>query len=158
MERMTEINRGRSSWRRFALPASIVLNLFLVALIVGHLWHGRRGVANFGGPLVGALARAEAALPPKDAAAFDAVIKRDASHYAEDWQRLKTARRDLRRQVTAEDFDQQRVRQAFATWQTEWNRFFNDFSGTLAEALAQVSPEGRRKLVAERQSESGEAP
>ena len=153
---MTEKTRGRPNWRGFALPASIVLNLFLAALIGGHLWHNRHAGPGFGGPLVGALARAEATLPPKDAAAFDAVIKRNAPRYAEDWRQLKAARRDLRQLVIAEDFDQQAARQAFANWQKVWNRFFDDFSGTLVEALAQVSPEGRRKLVAERRSEAAE--
>jgi uncharacterized membrane protein len=154
---MTEMRRRGATWRRIALPVSIVLNLFLVAVIGGHVWHNRHNEPRLGGPL-GALARAEAVLPPKDAAAFDAVIKRDSSHYAEDWQQLKLARGHLRQLVTADDFDQQQVRQAFATWQQAWSRFFNDFSGTLVEALAQVSPEGRHKLSAERQSENPDLP
>jgi uncharacterized membrane protein len=155
---MSEINRGRPGWRRIALPVSVVLNLFLAAVIGGHMWHVRHGEARAGSPLIGALARAEAVLPPKDAAIFDAAIKRNAPHYADDWQQLRLARRNLRRLVAADDFDQQQVRQAFTTWQQAWNRFFNDFSGTLVEALAQVSPEGRRKLVTERRMETGEAP
>lgn len=155
---MVERLRGIPNWRRLALPASVILNLFLVALIGGQVWHNRRSDAGFGTPLAGALARAEAILPSQDAAAFGAVIKRDAPHYAEDWRQLRAARRELRRKITAEDFNQEQVRQALATWQTAWGRFFGDFSGTLIEALAQVSPEGRRKLVAERRAARGEPP
>jgi uncharacterized membrane protein len=149
MNQTPETNRGTSGWRRLALPASIILNLFLIALIGGHVLHARReGVP--GTPLARALARAEELLPPQDAAAFRGVIQRDSAHYAEDWRQFLAARDQLERRIAAEPFDREAVRQGFDTWQAAWRRFFDDFSNTLVEALAQVSPEGRRKLVAGR--------
>ena len=150
MSKMTETSRDLPSWRRIALPASIVLNLFFIALIGGHLLHNRTYDVGSGTPLTRALARAEASLPPQDAAAFGAVMRREAPHYAEAAQQLKEARQELARQITAEQFNQEEVRQALATWRTAWGRFMEDFGNTLVEALAQVSPEGRRKLVLDR--------
>ena len=139
--------------RRIALAASIVPNLFLIALIAGHVWQARRLAANSAPPLGRALARAEAALSPRDAAAFAAIIRRDAPRYAEAARQLNEARHALGRAIAAQDFNQDEVRRAFAAWQTSFNRFFADFRDPLIAALAATSPEGRRKLVAERRAE-----
>jgi uncharacterized membrane protein len=148
---MTSMRRDMPGWRRIALPASIVLNLFLIALIGGHLVRNRLYDVNSETPLVRALARAEATLPPRDAAAFGAVMRRDLPRFAAAEKQLTDARQELRRQITAEQFNEAGVRQALDGWQAAWNRFFNDFSNPLVDALAQVSPEGRHKLVAARQ-------
>ncbi len=142
-------SNGMSRWRRIALPVSIVLNLFLIAMIGGHVLRLRSYELNTGTLWARALARAEARLPRKDAAAFSAVIRRDAPNYAEAQQRIVEARQELRRRIAAEPFDQQAVREALATWRAAWNAFFDRFGNTLVDAVAQVSPEGRRKLVAE---------
>jgi uncharacterized membrane protein len=147
---MTVRSRGIRNWRWLALPASIILNLFLIALIAGHLWQSRSDDVISGSPLSRALARAEASLPPRDAAALGAVIRRDAPHYAQAAQQLTEARREFWQRVTKEQFDQHDVRQALEAWRTAWNRFLDDFSDTIVAALAEVSPEGRRKLTAER--------
>lgn len=147
---MTEQPSKRPAWRRFALPVSIVLNLFFVALVGGHLLHRHHEDVVYGTVLARALANAEAKLPPQDAAAFGAVMRRDAPHFAEAGQRLAEARQDLARQIGAEQFDQAGVKQALAAWRGAWGHFIEDFGGALIEALAQVSSEGRRKLVAER--------
>jgi uncharacterized membrane protein len=147
---MSRKNREIRSWRRLVLPASIVLNLFLVALIGGHLWQSRSDGGTSGSPLSRALAHAEASLPPRDAAAFGAAIHRDASRYAQSAQRVTEAREEFWRQVTAEQLNQHDVRQALDAWRTAWNRFLDDFSNTIVAALAEVSIEGRRKLMAER--------
>jgi len=51
--------------------------------------------------------------------------------------------------VTAEHFDRDATRQAFAGWQTAWSRFVGDFADTFVDALGGISPESRRKLVTE---------
>jgi uncharacterized membrane protein len=151
MGTVTRSGRAASPWRRIALAVSIVLNLFFVALIGGHVLHNR-GIGAGGTPLMRALARAEASLPPRDAAAFGAVLRHDAPRYSDAMKQLEAARQELRRRITAEHFDETSVRQALLNWQTAWNGFFEKFSDTLVDALAQVSPEGRRRLVAERRS------
>jgi len=146
---MTETLRGESGWRRALLPLSVVLNLFFIAFIGGHLLHIYKMEKGFGTPLGRALANAEASLSPRDAAAFGAVIRRGAPHYGQDLRQLAETRRELNHQVTAEQFDPEKTRQALAGWQTAWSRFIDDFGDTFVEALAQVSPEGRRKLTTE---------
>jgi uncharacterized membrane protein len=145
-------------WPLIALAASIVVNLFLLALIGGHLLHSQQSDASAGGtPLARALARAEASLPPRDAAVFDAVIRRNGPHYSAAVQQLNEARQEFERQMTAEPFNQEGMGEALATWHMAWDRFLDDFRSTLLEALAQISPEGRRKLIADR-SASGHRP
>lgn len=145
-----EKRRDAAGWRRIALPASIVLNLFLAAVIGGHLWHNRHAEPAVGGPFARALANAAARLPPQDAATFTAVMKRDAPHYAEAAQQLAAARQALVREIIAEPFDPAGLQQALAAWRTAQNRFLDDFSGSFLDAVGQLSPEGRRKLIPER--------
>jgi hypothetical protein len=116
------------------------------------LWQIHREETGFGIPLARALRNAEAVLSPQDAAAFGAVMRRDAPQYLDSARQLREARRKLRSQITADHVSQGEARQALAVWQTAWDHFMGDVSGPLAEALAQVSPEGRRKLIAERRA------
>lgn len=147
---MNMATQQRSGWRQIALPVSIVLNLFFAALIGGHIWQVHRAAMSLGEPLALAIARAEARLPPRDGAAFAAVIKRDAPQYAGALHQFALARRRLAEDIVAPQYDAAKVRRALATWQTAWNSFFTDFGPTLVEALGQVSPHGRRKLINER--------
>lgn len=143
-------SRKMPRWRRVALPLSIALNLFLVALIGGHMWRQHRLTLVATSPVARILARAEASLPPKQAAAFADVIRRDSSGFGETQGQVAAARRTLARAVTADQFDRQQVRQAFLAWRTAWDRFFDQFSGTLVDALAQMPAEDRREFVAQR--------
>lgn len=152
MSPIAQNNRETPRWRRIGLPISIVLNLFFVALIGGHLWRQHELEVNAGSPLARALARAEASLPPQQAAAFGGTIKGDLPHYRAAAQQLLEAREALNRQITAEQFDEEAVRQALAAWRAAWNHFMDDFDDTLIKALAQLPPDGRRRLVAERRS------
>jgi uncharacterized membrane protein len=139
------------AWRRIVLPASVILNLFLLAVIGGYLVHARYHRMAMGPPLTRVLARAEAILGPKDAAAFGTVMRRDASKFATSSQQLREAREQLEAQISAEPFNPTATRQALSATQGAWDRFIDQFSDTLVEGLAQVSPEGRRKLMAETQ-------
>jgi uncharacterized membrane protein len=136
-------------WRRIVLPLSIVLNLFLMAVIGGTLWHNRRPLPP-GSPLARALANAEAILPPEDAAKFGAVLRRDAPSFMDAAQKLRDARQELNRELGADPFDKDGARLALAAWQVAWDQFLSDFRGPLMDALAQVSADGRRKLIAAR--------
>lgn len=138
------------------LAASLLLNLFLIALVAGHLVQRRLDEAGAAkSPLARALARAEASLPASDARAFGTVIRRDEPLYAGSARQLAQARRALARAIVAEPFDAQAARQALTAWQASWNHFLDDFRDPLIEALAQVSPRGRRRLVAERRRRAG---
>lgn len=137
------------------LTASLLFNVFLLAIIGGHVLrhHGERGVTPMSANLARALADAETSLPPSDAAKFRNVMTRGAPLYAQSAKQLAEARAALQRQIVAEPFDRQAVHSAFVAWQQSWNRLLDNADDTLIEALAQVSPEGRRKLIAQRQAE-----
>ena len=51
--------------------------------------------------------------------------------------------------MTAEPFNREGMWRALAPWRTAWNHFLDEFGGTLLKALAQIAPEGRRKLIAD---------
>jgi uncharacterized membrane protein len=138
-------------WRRIAL-GSILVNLFLVALIGGHLW--RRDLhlnARSPTPVLDAvLARVEADLGSADAAAFHSVLERDRSNYLDDAKQIGASRDALAARIAAEPYDPVAVRAAFATWQAIWDRFLAAATGTIVDALGKVSPSGRQHLVQER--------
>jgi len=139
-----------SRWRRIALPASLILNLFLVAVIGGHWWQTHRNAGAGRMSVARALRHAEAILPPQDAAAFGAVMRRDEPRYLDSIRRLREARQKLWADITADAFDKDQVAQGLAGWQTAYDGFLHDISGPLVQALGQVSADGRRKLIAER--------
>ena len=146
--RLTDDSKHRR-WGLIALALSLVLNLFLIAVIGGH-WLGMRraGTSTCAAMDVEAsLARFESELSPNDAAAFRSVLRRDAPRYTQSMQQLAEARKALRQQILAEPFNEATASQALATWQTDLNQFMNDFRGPFMDAVAEISPEGRRRLV-----------
>jgi Heavy-metal resistance len=147
---MTPQSTQIRTWRRFALPASVLLNLFLVALVGGYLLRHHAYNVGPGTSLPRILANAQASLSAPDGAAFGTVMRRDASHYLESARQLSEARAALERQITAQPYDKAATKQAFAAWQASANRFLSDIGDPLIEALGQVSPEGRQRLVASR--------
>lgn len=159
MNEITNV-RAQPAWRRIALPASVILNLFLLAVIGGHIWHvrARAEIPGAGVALARALARADAILPADDAVAFGSVIRRDLPHFTGSVIEMRRARHELDRQIVAEPFNPAAARQALSATQTAWNHFLDDFGGTLIDALSQVSPDGRRKLVSETQFGARVAP
>lgn len=146
MNSITASNPRFPHWKQIALPVSFALNLFFVAVIGGYWLSTTYEYA--GTPVARALTQAEASLSPGDAAAFRVVIQRDASRYRQAEQQLRDARRALRYQVEAERFDPAGTRKALTAWRAAWNHFMDSFEGPLVDALAQVSPDGRRDLVA----------
>lgn len=155
---MTDEIREKSDWRKAAFSVSVILNLFFVALICGHVWRHHGADFRHGSQFALTLANAEATLPPRDAAAFGGVLRHNAQHYSASAQKVIEARRELIRQIGANTFDREKVWQALRAWRAARNRFLDDFGDTFVEALAQVSPEGRRKLVAQRQPQSDKTP
>ena len=147
--------RGSFDWRWLALSLSLLCNVFLAALIAGHFLSRRIGPAASpvaSTPMAHALERAQAILSPQDAAAFREVLARDKPHYLESALRVAAARRELARQIAAEPFDPRAAGQALAAWRLSWNGFVEDFSGPLIDALSAISPDGRRRLMAERRA------
>jgi hypothetical protein len=141
----------KPAWQRYALPVSLLLNLFLVAIIGGHFLRHRVYEPVSGSPsLPRILANAQASLSSSDAAAFGTIMQRDAPRYVDSARKLAEARAALERQIAAQPYEEAAARQAFADWQVAGDRFLSDVSQPLMEALGQVSPAGRQKLVANR--------
>jgi uncharacterized membrane protein len=134
---------------KVVLAVSILLNLFLVAVIGGHVIHARNRGDTMGMPLARAMLRAQAILPRKDAMAFGAVIRRDAPRFGGSWEKLRDTRQELDRQIGAEPFDPAATRQALKATQLAWDRFLDQFGDTLVDGLTQISSEGRHKLLNE---------
>jgi uncharacterized membrane protein len=134
-------------WRRIALPISLIINVFFVAIIGGHWLQTETHRQTSGSSVVLALAEAKAVLSKPDAKTFLAIMGHDAPRYMPAAQQLDAARTKLERQLTATPFDEAATRQAMATWEVSWNRFMNDISDPFIEALGQISPQGRIKLM-----------
>jgi Heavy-metal resistance len=75
------------------------------------------------------------------------VLARDRPRFAPSAEQVGAARRALARQIAAEPFDPRAAAQALAAWRASWDRFMDDFSGPLIEALSSISPEGRSRLI-----------
>jgi uncharacterized membrane protein len=143
----TTIPGVKSDRTWLALSLSVVLNLFLLGLIAGHLLGGGGAREVSITPIARAVERAEAVLGPTDAAAFRAALERGKPRYARSAEQVAAARRALARQLVTEPFDPRAASQALAVWHTSWDRFVDDFSGPLMDALGAISPQGRRRLV-----------
>jgi hypothetical protein len=143
--------RTHSRWWRLALHLSLVLNLFLVGLIAGHIM--RSGVTNQQRDTRSILRlfnNATKNLSAADAAKFDAVIRANSSAYAQSAQALAVSRAELRRQILAEPFDRSATLKAYADWQGNLNTFVTEVGDSLIQALSAISPEGRRQVIAGR--------
>jgi uncharacterized membrane protein len=154
MAEATAPRREISTWLRRALAASIILNLFLVAVGGGYLLHRREAGGAFDSPWRRALANIQSILSPADSDAFTDIIIRDYPRYERAEKQLDESRRELRQQLSAPDYDPARVKQALADWRDAVAGFTNDFSDTLVDAAGAISPEGRRKLIAARRGEA----
>jgi len=151
MSRTSEKPFSTRAWTGIGLPVSVILNLFLAALIVGHLVQQPKSNVAPGAPgLARMLADAEASLSPPDAAVFGSVIRNDRSRYADAITEFIRARDRLSKQITSEPFDPAAVKQGLAAWRQSWNHLLDDFDDTLVEALAKISPDGRRRLIEDR--------
>src|SRR5262249_58283768 len=99
--KMTHDGSAVPAWRRVALPVSLALNLFLVAVIGGHLVRLHQiAVAPATSLFARAIANAEASLSKADAARFAAVMGRDEPRYSQAVQQLAQARAQFQRRLT----------------------------------------------------------
>lgn len=144
------LKRLPRGWR-VVLAASLTLNLFLVALTAGHLLHNRMRGQIAGSSLAHALANSGASLSGSDATAFNAIVQRDAARYAAASQNLAKSRKELRHQIAADPFNPLATKQAYTSWQKDLNVYIDDVGDTLIEALGQISPQGRHKILEQRQ-------
>ena len=142
-------------WRRAALTASVLLNLFLLALIAGHLL-GNGVYQGEGAVIARALTNAQRSLAPNDATAFRDVMTREAPQFAAAARTLQASRSVLAHRISAPSFDRAQTEAALARWRQDWMRFTGDFSGPLLDALGRLTPQGRHALLEERRRSGDE--
>ena len=142
-----------NGWRRAAWAASLLLNVFLLAIVGGHLWRLRAFNGAGETPMGRILATVTTRLSAKDAGAFRAVLARDEPQLSIAATQLADSRKELAAALSAEPFDKQRAAQALAAWRRSGPVLLDQFGPSLIEAIGAVSPEGRRQLVQPRASE-----
>ena len=125
------------------LGASLVLN---VALIADKAMHdGHPGPRERG--LNGMLARMESSLPEKDRAVFRAGMERQKDRYVPALEAMRAARPPVDQAVRQSPFDPQKLRSTSAAWADRWHEFSIRYGEAVAEALKDISPEGRAALA-----------
>ena len=139
-----------------ALTASLVLNIFFVAVIGGHIIRAHRSPVPMGVNFTKAVQDAEANLPTADAKVFKEVLHRGEPRYNPALLQLVDARAELERQIAAEPFDRAKVSQALVAWRTAWLHFTDELGGPLVDALSEISPDGRAQLIASRRANRGD--
>lgn len=143
---------SRSTMLRMLVAASLLLNLFSVSYFCGRILRGH--LEEDPSALAWILSSSDRALDRRDAAAFRKVLQQQAPRYSDAAAALSRTRTILADRVTANPFDPSSVRSALAAWRSDWNRFNEALSGPLIAALQSISPEGRRRLVRQRQREA----
>jgi uncharacterized membrane protein len=139
------------SWWRVILPLSLVLNLFLVGVIGGHVMRTRLGTHPADAPpLIRVFTNATRHLSAEDAAKFNAVIAQNAPAYAESAKKLAQTREELQHQILAEPFDRAATLKAYAAWQANLNTFASSVGDSFIDALGTISPEGRQRMMSGR--------
>lgn len=155
---MTERYPSRGIGRKLALPASVLLNLFLIALIGGHFLRESRLIAHINPAvpyLSRALATAEGSMSSEDAKIFRETLKQDEARYHDSARQLEHSRADLDKAILADPFDKDAAKRALDAWQLNGDLFLNDVKDSLIDALAGISPDGRKRLIAQRHQSQG---
>ncbi len=131
-------------WRTRVLWASLAGNLFLGALIGGHLiWRG----PPFPPGLDGAVMRMAHDLPESDSARFRLILERERPWFEQSRRRMDFARSDLAQSIAKEPFDEAEVRMRMQVFQATWIETSTRFGESLLVALGTLSPEGRVRLA-----------
>ena len=141
-----------SRFRSALLAGSLILNLFLLAIIGGHVLHV--GAVRSPSMLASALMAAEKSLGPTDAAVFRETLRAEHPRFAAAALALAHSREALADQILAPHVDPAATHAALLAWRGDWIRFTDAFSGPLIDALGKISTDGRRRLVAERRREA----
>jgi len=135
-------------WRRVAVAASVALNLFLLAYNGASITHLATTVGSSRPMFTTVLTQAESRLSPDDAARFRAVMTREAPHYIAEAQQLGLYRDGIIRIILSEPFDPAAARSEISAWREAWFGFTKTFGDALVDAMSQISPQGRRELLA----------
>lgn len=149
---MVQTQDGTRKWLRIALPVSLVLNMFLLAFLGGQMLRATPEVQRGDDPLARILAVAEATLPASDARLFRQTLLKEEPRYARAVRKVTEARQEMLKQMSADPYDPVATLAALSATQSAWTEFMDAIGGPLVDAIGQISPEGRRTVVADQKA------
>ncbi|MBO1078576.1 periplasmic heavy metal sensor [Roseomonas haemaphysalidis] len=127
---------------RAALGASLALNLVFAALL---FWQGParpRGVR-------GLEARMERALGEEDRVTFRRIMEANRPSYEAAQQSMRQTAPAIAAALGAEPFSEDALRAALQAGREGWRAFSESYENSLTKATAAISPDGRRRLLAD---------
>lgn len=134
--------------RRWAVPGialSVLLNVFLIGIVAGHLYAGRGLPGEKGLGLVSA--DHVRALPPDEKKKFMAAMATQHATILIARKAHQAARRALEAEIAAPSFDRSRVAAGFVDLRQAGAALQAQIQAALVEALATLSPASRAALV-----------
>ena len=149
---MVQTQDGTRKWLRIALPISLVLNMFLLAFVGGQMLRATPEVPRRDDPLARILAVAEATLPASDARSCRETLLKEEPRYARAVRKVTEARQEMLKQMSADPYDPVATLAALSAMQSAWTEFMDAIGGPLVDAIGQISPEGRRTVVADQKA------
>jgi uncharacterized membrane protein len=91
----------------------------------------------------------ERVLGPEDRATFHRVMEESRPRWEPLRQAMRQARPQVGRAIGAEPFSADALRAAMADGRRRWMAFSEAYEDSLARATAAISPDGRRRLLAD---------
>ena len=128
--------------RRWALSASLLLNVFLLAHAVAPVLHPTRPRG-----FDGMVDRFAHNLPPADADRFRTVMDGERPAFDEARRDMDRARADLSRAIARDPYDPDLARARMSEWQAQLHLMSARIGDTLLTAVPLLTPEGRARLA-----------
>ena len=134
--------RTRGAVRRWALSASLLLNVFLIAHAMAPVFHPARP-RGFDG-MVDHFAHN---LPAADADRFRNVLDQERPAFEAQRREMDRARTELSRAIARDPYDPAAARARMSEWQAQLQGMSGRIGDTLLSVAPLLSPEGRAKLA-----------
>lgn len=133
-------------WPRVVMAISLLANIFLVGVVVGHAFTGKKARAPRPGQNAASWVRSST-LPPEDKRGFAAAMRPYRDTIEAKRSALKTAKVALENAVTTPDYDRSKVAAAFAEVRRASIESQEATQEALVEALGTLSPAARARLL-----------
>lgn len=143
MSATTLLRRPR---QRGLLGLSVALNVFLVAVIAGHLL-GPSLAPTTAPRTSGPLGRLLAALPEGEAEKARAVMDRERPSYQPERDHVSVAHQAVAVAIAKTPYDEAALKDALAAWQSSWQGFATRFNLVFVDVVRSLSDEGRADLA-----------
>ena len=132
-------------WRIAGITASVLLNVFLIGIVVGHVSSLRALPRRFDGPLVRPANLK--ALPADERAHYETVMKPHREGIRQARQAHRRARETVEADIAAPTFDAQKLSADLAALRKANSTLQANANEALVDGLSALSPESRAALV-----------